>query len=83
MKRFLVFSGSSYYARGGWLDFKGAFASVAEAEAWTAANVEKPEVDYSQEWWQVVDAESGLIVAGQDGSYSGNLGDLPFDPLKN
>lgn len=72
MKRYLVFAGDSYYATGGWGDYKGDFDDAKEAVARGK--------EYEQEhavigWWHVVDTYTGTIVHGKNGSYSGIVKD--------
>lgn len=59
MKRFLLFRGQTYYAAGGWNDFKGSFDTLEEAKA-------TPKVEYCDDWEHVIDTVSGNIVH-QDG----------------
>jgi hypothetical protein len=54
-KRFLVFVGHDAHPGGGWNDFIGSADTFDDAVAAAKA------VDY--EWFQVVDVESGLLVA--------------------
>lgn len=70
MKRYLLFSGKSYYAQGGWHDFVCSFSSLDEAAAFAnyiegewPFESEWEEGDVKFEWWHVVDTESGAIVA--------------------
>lgn len=66
MKRFLAFSGESYYAAGGWDDFCGAFDLLDDAEkAATSASYG------TGTWWHVVDTETLEIVKGGGFSYAG------------
>lgn len=71
MKRYLTFGGSSYYADGGWLDFKGCGDTIEEAASLATRMAEHDAID----WWHVVDSQSGKIVAGISGIYSGELPD--------
>lgn len=52
---FFLFTGDHYYPAGGWDDYRGRFAT--ENEALTAAANQK------DDWWQVVNINSGQIVA--------------------
>lgn len=59
MKRFLVFSGMIYYPSWGWRDFKGAFDTQAEAEAFA---IDKLTADLWSDWVQVVDLDIYQVV---------------------
>ncbi len=50
-KRYLLFSGDEYYPSGGWEDFQGYFESLEDALKAS-----------KNDWWQVVDDETGRIV---------------------
>jgi hypothetical protein len=52
MKRYLLFSGDTHQALGGWLDFRGSYRDLREAEL--AAR--------GAEWWQIVDCCLSEIV---------------------
>lgn len=54
-----LFGGEQYYACGGMHDLLGVYPSVDAAKA---AAVEA-EQKWPVEWWQIVDASSGVIVA--------------------
>ena len=69
MKRFLVFSGTRYYPRGGWDDFRGDFDE--QAPAIDAARAEK------DDWAQVVDTDA----LGEEGTLGKILWD--FDKHAN
>lgn len=58
LKRFLVFMGSEYYPCGGWLDFKGDFASIDEAKSF----ILNGENDWALNWAQIFDTETRKIV---------------------
>jgi hypothetical protein len=57
IKRYWLFAGEDYYARGGIHDLEGSFDSAAEAEA----EAQKLESD---KWYHVVDITTGQIVSG-------------------
>jgi len=59
MKRFLLFSGQTYYAAGGAFDFDKPFDTIAEAESEAKRMAEAFTVD----WWHVYDSEERCIVA--------------------
>lgn len=83
MKRYLVFSGASYYAGGGWLDFGEAFDTLDQA------------IEYGQhclkhdfhDWYHIIDTNTGKIVNQVEGTHCGKLDrgqeDLLDDSLKN
>lgn len=56
MKRYLLFAGDNYYPSGGWGDFVDGFDSVEQAALKLA--------ERSYDWFQIVDATTGEIVAG-------------------
>lgn len=56
MKRYLVFSGDTYYPAGGWNDFRGDF----DTEEAALAAVDRKRFD----WWHVIDATTGQEIAG-------------------
>jgi len=57
VKRYLLFAGTSYCARGGWGDFQGSFDSEFEAQR-TLRFPKGPE-----DWYHIVDIESGKKIA--------------------
>lgn len=59
MKKFLLFSGSIYYASGGWLDFKSSHDTLEEANQTAMANI-----SHGYDWWHVVDTETMQEVSG-------------------
>jgi hypothetical protein len=82
MNRYLLFSGCSFYANGGWIDWKGSYASLEEATAVAARIITEEDEDFSvgvDDWWHVVDVETGKVVAGKQGVYSGFYDD-PLEP---
>lgn len=56
MLQFVLFAGSKFYPNKAWEDFKGSYATMAEA--YKGAAIERGSI----EWWQIVDLETGLIV---------------------
>jgi hypothetical protein len=54
LKRFLLFTGSQYYARGGWSDFKSSFDTFEEALK-EAANT-------NCDWWHIVNSTTRSVV---------------------
>ena len=70
MKKFLVFGGEHYYARGGWQDLKGECDTLDEAVAIGRLK--------GNDWWHVVNTETRAIVTGSlSQSYGGNS--LPIE----
>jgi hypothetical protein len=53
MKRYLNFAGDDYYPKGGWYDAGESHDNLQDAI----------EQAYNNEWWHVVDLETGKIVA--------------------
>lgn len=82
MKRFLVFAGQSYYAAGGWADFRGDFDDIGEATKCCPLGTEiecrrddtkdDEEADYAYdiEWRQIVDTQT-LKVVHEGSAHSG------------
>jgi len=68
MKRYLVFSGNSYYASGGWLDFKKDFTATKAAIEFANSLHEEDGLS----WVHVVDSKTLQIIAYVDGSFCGN-----------
>lgn len=66
MKRFLLFAGNTYYARGGWHDFVGEFDS---ADVAVAMAEERGEGAYG--WWHVLDSATGQIIHCYGEAYAG------------
>jgi hypothetical protein len=64
-KRFLVFTGGTYYADGGWNDFAGSFDDLDSA----VANAQKNIDTKSHDWWQVVDLSVCVVVASHGAPY--------------
>lgn len=74
MKRYLLFTGSTYYASGGWKDFAAASDNL---EA-----LSKSGGSYGQDifsWWHIVDLTTGQIVAGSGDSHSGLMGKVAHE----
>lgn len=57
LKRFLLFNGQCYYPGGGWDDFIGSFDSLDEAKSVYGGS------GGTFDWFQVVDLETGTVVA--------------------
>jgi hypothetical protein len=56
---FLLFSGSFFYADGGWFDYKGSYSSIDEA----VGEIEGPNIKSSdKDWWHIVDSRTRQIV---------------------
>lgn len=64
VKRFILFTGDSFYPNGGWSDFRDGF--LTEDEAVEAANTfvarAHSEGTHSSVWWQIADITTGKIV---------------------
>jgi hypothetical protein len=67
--RYLVFTGNSYYAQGGWNDCIGSYEDLEEAKGAALARVDEE----LQDWAQVVDTTTLKIVAAREGAYCGKL----------
>jgi hypothetical protein len=62
MKRYLIFGGEIYYAKGGFHDFLSSHDSLSDAVL-CARQYDDNEV----EWWHIFDSEARTIVAHSDG----------------
>jgi hypothetical protein len=84
MKRFLAFAGASYYADGGWLDFRGDASTAEEAADIARGAVERAVYvnDLADWWWHVADGETGQVVDGADGSFCGEMKAKPEEGEK-
>lgn len=71
MKRYLLFTGMSFYAGGGWIDFRGDYDTVEEAV--TAAATRSAIND--DVWYHIVDATTRKVVKYIDGCYCGLVPD--------
>jgi hypothetical protein len=72
MKRFLVFGGEIYYAKGGFHDFLSSHDTL-EAAVQCAQQYDDTDV----EWWHIFDATTGTIVAHSDGEAYGTDDEAP------
>ncbi len=80
MKRFLLFYGHSYYANGGWADFRGDFETLDKA---TRAGIAAMSATYS-DWLHVIDTETRRVVAYINGGYCGDVDQVDgFDDAVN
>ncbi len=72
MKPYLLFAGADFYARGGWIDFKGNYDTLADA-----VNEGDKLVKEHEGWWwfHVVDFQSQKILVYVNGDYSGAIED--------
>lgn len=52
--KYMVFAGSCYYPRGGWLDFQGFFDGY-EAALELAKSLNK-------DWWHIVDGDGNIVA---------------------
>lgn len=69
MKRYAVFASYSYYAKGGWGDFCGAYDDEVQAVN-AARSIIK---DDDGDWAHVVDLQDGTVIASDEGDYCGNV----------
>jgi len=74
-KPFALFSGQAYYPAPGWTDYDGDYETLAEA-----IKVGKRKCESSYEWWQVVDLNRKIIVAGEGEGYTGLFSKFPAFP---
>lgn len=58
MKRYALFEGMLYYPAGGWDDLTGTYDSLEEAQA----NRDKYKTNHRNDWYQIVDLQTGVIV---------------------
>lgn len=68
MNRFLLFSGWTFYATGGWHDCNGMCDTLKIACQLGLGRLKRKEAD----WWHVVDLDLGVIVAGSKRQPYGN-----------
>lgn len=59
MKRFLLFGGDHFYARGGWVDFLDSYDTLEDAKDAGEATIDQ----WWNQWFHIVDASSFTIVA--------------------
>lgn len=59
---FLLFSGRTYYAAGGWRDYVGSYFTLEDAILDGDALLEETEISYGDDWYHVVDLEKDEIV---------------------
>jgi hypothetical protein len=59
MKRYLIFGGEIYYARGGFYDFLSSHDDLSAALSCAMEYTE----DEHYEWWHIYDSETKTIVA--------------------
>lgn len=72
MKRYLLFAGSSYYPRGGWLDFIDSFDTPEEAkevgqchDIFIFSNKEESYPKY--DWFHIIDKKTGRPCLTENG----------------
>jgi hypothetical protein len=78
MKRYWLFGGDCYYARGGMCDLIGSFDTEAEAkEAFDSAKANGAiGLDPSDiSWWQIFDSVEGKVVEWQWAAHAAGLSD--------
>ena len=73
MKRYLIFGGEIYYAKGGFHDFLSSHDNLGAA-ALCAQHYDQ----YDVEWWHILDTETKTIVALSDGQAYGAEDDAPL-----
>ena len=61
MSRFILFAGETYYAKGGAHDLVDSFGTLAEAQAYAEAIMQKDK--YRFQWFHVFDIGTKSIVA--------------------
>jgi hypothetical protein len=66
MKRYLIFGGENYYAKGGFHDFLSSHDNLG-----AAALCAQQYDGYDVEWWHIFDSETKTIVAHSDGQAYG------------
>lgn len=72
---FLLFAGKTYYACGGWNDYRGSYDNAADAildgKALLAASWNKDSSDYlDYDWFHVANLEEDEIVHSEGDNYS-------------
>lgn len=69
MKRFMTFTGSTYYASGGANDFLDSFDTADEAilAGRNACDEDYPRKEFqcADDWWHVYDTEENKIIDGR------------------
>lgn len=60
LKRFLLFTGPTYYPCGGWGDFKESFDTEQEAKDYLLTNHK------FDDWWEIVDTTTLEAVSGSE-----------------
>jgi len=66
MKRYLLFAGHCYYARGGCHDFIGSFDTTEQATERAIAEEAKTSGGPSIDWWHVLDRDAMTIMASSE-----------------
>lgn len=78
MKRYHAFVGHTYYPAPAWSSWAGSADSEAAAESKAARLLGEIDGD----WWQVVDMESEVVVAGHGEGFAGMCGLLSAAPAE-
>lgn len=69
MKRFMTFTGATYYATGGANDFLNSFDTAEEAIQAGRNNCDedypREENTFADDWWHVFDSEKSEIIDGR------------------
>lgn len=74
----MIFAGESYYARGGFNDFIGAFLDVESAKLIVEDNAEGPP-RAQWDWWHIIDSET-LEVLAQSEAQAHGCGENSYCP---
>lgn len=82
LEQYLLFCGESFYASGGWGDFKGSFATVDLARTKFTEILSEddyvfgdPERDNEYYWYHIIDSANGSIAERRNGRYCGDIDD--------
>jgi hypothetical protein len=65
MKRYIMFTGDTYYPNPGWYGFAKDYKTIKEIKEDLSNNFVK-----NYDWWHVVDLRTGEIVMGAGSAYS-------------
>jgi hypothetical protein len=76
-KPFILFSGQTYYSVPGWYGYVGDFKTLEEAIETGNWIIN----DDPLAWWQVVDFDQKIIVAGKGVAHTGLFGEISVGPL--
>lgn len=63
MKRYLLFAGQHYEARGGWSDFHASYDTIDEAmKEYLHYLQQQPNKSHGWEWFEIIDSETEEVV---------------------